>query len=192
MRDPITGQMLPWASPRENRRATRRIREWAGEFPDESEIDLYLVTSRSAHSAVREVQERVGRLGVTVTAELDRMTTFPVDRPLSAQYAVMPRDARDARDFHGKPLMFVDARRGRPMLILVAGATKHVEALKEQADEMRHYGTDVPETPPSPDIAGDYHQWIEQAEDHKAGRKRYAYGKTDAVEGDWLDKVKVS
>lgn len=189
MRDPTTGIPLPYATPRSDKRARMRASQWAGEFPDETEIDLYLVTSRNAHNAVREVQERVARHGVTVTAELQAMTRFPVDRPLGAQYAVLPRDERDVRDFHGRPLMYVDARPFRPLLVLVGNARHHVEALKERADEMRHYGTDIPPMGARYDVNAGLAEARERWEAARNGRRQFAVSNTDAVDGGWLEKV---
>lgn len=185
MRDPQTGERLPWATPLSTPAAIERAKFWKGQLPEEYGYDIDLIPGPTAYNLLLDIQKRMADQGVTVTAEIQQMMDLPVDRPLRGKVAVMPEDARDIRDFKGKPLMLMDFTPGRVPLVLVGNATEHIEALSEKADEMRHYGTDVPdlrEAYEAPDVQADFYQWTEQAQDAQAGRTRHAFSKTDAIE----------
>lgn len=188
VRNPETGQRQPWLKPR---KALRRWQEWEGDLPTNGAFDLELLPSKNTHRYIQELQRRAADQGATVSAEWQQMLQFPVDRQPVGMIAAMPRDERDVRDFHGKPLMLVDNRPGGPTQILVGNARRHLGDLIDEANERRHYGTDRPDyLGPTVDMQAVWEQWTERKRDHDAGRTKFSMSSADADNMKWVDDYK--
>lgn len=134
--------------------------------------DLF-VPSSWAHKRMREVAERQGAEASTREGLMGRT----VDNPVRGKVVAMPRDERDAR--YQKPLFYADmgdVRNGETPLLIMGMGARHVEELKDMADEARHYGEDVPQRPPEdrpPNLTDFYHEAVEWRRKQQRGAKTY-------------------
>lgn len=105
--------------------------------PDSGEYEFRL-SLQPGHNTFKYLQEKAAKEGVWVTNA--RGALDDRDGPTLGTVAVMPRDEREAK--YGKPLMLADLHPHKSPLLIVGGAASHWQALKEKADEMRHYRED--------------------------------------------------
>lgn len=104
---------------------------------DEWEMRLDLPKNHATFDWLRRKAEQEG---VTL-AHAHEAADRPMERPLVAQVAIMPRDERRAK--YGKPVAFLDmGAPGQTPMMIMGGETMHLMDLKDIADSRRSYQQD--------------------------------------------------
>jgi hypothetical protein len=86
---------------------------------------------------IRAAAEKEGVYATTADGVVGRRG----DMPITSQVAVYSRDERDVRDGL-RPGLYADLSPGEEPIVIEGGG-RHLQDMKEQIDEMRHYGTDA-------------------------------------------------
>jgi hypothetical protein len=146
------------------------------DLPDTFDFGLSL----PGYVAYAKIQE-AAKAGVQMTTAAPALARG-VDRPLrEGQYAIMPRDEREAK--YGKPLMITDIKAGRIPITAVNLGGYSIEALQEMITYQRHYRQDTldrHEAPPDLDELA--RRDLERRRDRAVGRVRFAFKYKNWVE----------
>lgn len=131
-------------------------------------VDEFQLALPATHRMLDYLRKQAEQDGVQMTVAVQ--SARPMDRPAFGQFAVMPRDERQAK--YGKPLLYFDMPQGptETPLCVVGWGTMHLGELKEKADEMRHYGEDAIEEEPT-DWNLVLRERAERRKARRAGRK---------------------
>lgn len=136
-----------------------------------------LLPPSAAHRYQYAAASRQGMKSITADGIKDRRIDDAVGErmlgvgktPAASQTVIWQRDERQVK--YERPLMLYDHRPGRRPLLVMGLGLKHVEHLKDQADETRHYRQDETEIPaPLPDYDLIMQVLAERARDAERGR----------------------
>ncbi len=135
------------------------------------DFDLILPQTRSTY---RYLAEQAAKQGVAIQGSDEANVQAAAGVAHGGDVAVMPRDEREAK--YGKPLVYLSAPANQIPVLILNGGAYPIEALKEMADEQRHYGGNRLDRPaPKPDIQKDWGNYVERNLHRQRGRKQFGF-----------------